>query len=137
VASLSLDCLVGEAQVLAIDSVGAVASRMLEHICPVPAPRLLMRAVGGRAATGLWLTEDAAGWLISRDVVLIGTEGLSIENPESHDLPVHRLLLSANCVILEGCVLDRVAPGRYTLVAAPLPWRGAEAAPARALLLET
>jgi arylformamidase len=38
--------------------------------------------------------------------------------------------------ILEGLVLDEVPEGRYELIALPLPIRGVEATPIRAILRE-
>ena len=38
--------------------------------------------------------------------------------------------------VLEGLVLDGVPPGRYELIALPLPIVGADASPVRAVLRE-
>src|SRR5258708_37723189 len=47
---------------------------------------------------------------------------------------VHRILLRAGVVILEGLDLSKTEPGEYELVCLPLQLMGADAAPARAVL---
>jgi arylformamidase len=49
---------------------------------------------------------------------------------------VHRALLEAGVVIVEGLVLRDVPPGEYTLVALPPRLQHSEAAPVRAVLFE-
>ena len=46
------------------------------------------------------------------------------------------MLLGAGVVVVEGLNLAGVEPGRYGLVCLPLAIRGAEAAPARVILVE-
>jgi len=81
------------------------------------------------------LTADAAQWVVDRRLELIGVDYLSIQR--FHDPPdTHQILLRAGTVILEGIDLRDVRSGRWTLVCLPISLVGAEAAPARALLLE-
>ena len=81
------------------------------------------------------LTEDAARYLLSRRVVLVGIDYLSIEPFEVPGRPVHRLLLSEGVVIVEGLDLRGVEPGEYTLACLPIKVAGADGSPARALLI--
>lgn len=92
-------------------------------------PRLLLRT------GGMPLTEDAARALVARGVRLVGVDGLSVA-PMEAPAPVHRVLLAAGVVIVEGLALAGVAPGRYTLVCLPLRLVGGDGAPARAVLIE-
>jgi arylformamidase len=64
----------------------------------------------------------------------VGVDTLSIE-PESDAYPVHRTLLEAGVVIVEGLDLASVAPGGYELVCLPLRIAGGDGAPARAVLI--
>jgi arylformamidase len=48
---------------------------------------------------------------------------------------VHRLLLTAGVVIVEGLDLAAVEPGEYQLVCLPLRITGGDGAPARAVLI--
>jgi arylformamidase len=83
----------------------------------------------------VYLTEDAAGWLIEHGVRAIGMDYLSIERFGSTDFPVHRRLLGAGVFVIEGLDLRAVEPGRYTLVCLPLKFPELDGAPARAILL--
>jgi arylformamidase len=82
-----------------------------------------------------YLTEDAAGLLVSRGVRAVGMDYLSIERFGSTDFPVHHRLLGAGVFVIEGLDLRAVAPGRYTLVCLPLKFPALDGAPARAVLL--
>jgi arylformamidase len=83
------------------------------------------------------LDDPAADWCVARRLRLVGIDYLSIEpfDPGERGAPVHRKLLSASIVIVEGLELDGVDPGTYGLAALPLRIpNGADGAPARAVL---
>lgn len=81
------------------------------------------------------LSLDAAYWLVEAGVRLVGIDYLSIQL--FHDPPdTHRVILGAGICILENLALSHVAPGTYDLMCLPLSLAGAEAAPARAVLLQ-
>jgi arylformamidase len=80
------------------------------------------------------LTGDAARWLVGRGTVLVGIDYLSIEQYRSPTHEVHKLLLEAGVIIVEGLDLRNVPPGAYTMACAPLKVVGAEGAPARVFL---
>jgi arylformamidase len=80
------------------------------------------------------LLPDAAELLVERSIRLIGVDYLSVA-PSPDPVSVHRILLSAGVVILEGLDLSSVPAGQYTLACLPLRLLGAEAAPARAILI--
>jgi arylformamidase len=127
---LALDVLIGPAVVAGfpagpIDS-AALASLGLADRCT----RLLLKTGGAAGA----VTADGAEWLVERGVRLVGADTLSIE-PESDTYPVHRTLLGAGVVIVEGLDLRHVAPGAYELVCLPLRIAGGDGAPARAVLI--
>jgi kynurenine formamidase len=79
----------------------------------------------------------------------VGADTLSIEpvrqGPEEdpgvpgcrleEDYPVHRILLGAGVVIVEGLDLSAVTPGPYQLLCLPLRIAGGDGAPARAVLI--
>lgn len=82
------------------------------------------------------LTAEAAAWLVQHGVEFVGIDYLGIEPYEAGDeAPVHRLLMEAGVVILEGADLREVPPGEYLLVCAPMKLVGCEGAPTRAFLL--
>ncbi|MBR5791093.1 MAG: hypothetical protein IKY40_05140, partial [Phascolarctobacterium sp.] len=65
----------------------------------------------------------------------IGNEGLSI-GPVDAPMEVHKILLSANVVLLEGIILKDVPEGVYFLNAAPLNLAKLDGAPCRAYLIK-
>ncbi len=81
------------------------------------------------------LSLDAAAYLVSKKINLVGIDALSIESYDDPAWPVHKKLLRNNILILEGLRLRHVTPGRYTLIATPLLVTGGDGAPARALLV--
>ena len=68
-------------------------------------------------------------------VRLVGVSGASVDADDSSGLPVHRLLLGAGVVVIENLALLQVPAGLYQLYCLPLPLTGADAAPARVILL--
>ncbi|MBR5136863.1 MAG: cyclase family protein [Clostridia bacterium] len=81
------------------------------------------------------VTEEAA--IVFRDagIKLIGNESQTV-GPKNAPMAVHKILLGAEIVLLEGVVLDGVEEGQYWLNAAPICIKGAEGAPVRAYLIE-
>jgi len=81
------------------------------------------------------VSSDAADWLVNRGIRLVGIDYLSIGSAVTGSGGnVHRTLLGAGIVVLEGLDLVDVAPGPYTLICLPLKIIGAEGSPVRALL---
>jgi len=129
--TLALDVLVGRVWLVEVDSAGAITADMLEQLAiPPDTTRLLLRTSDAAA-----LSECGARRLVDRGVKLVGIDGLSIGFSDQSDA-VHRILLAAGIVIVESLNLTDVPPGQYQLICLPLNLTGAEAAPARAILLE-
>lgn len=142
--ALPLDALCGPAFVLdlalrATDN-GPIAADELAAV-PDACTRLLLRTHDGadwraeRAPAPLGLAEEAARVLVERDIALVGIDRLSIA-PADAELSVHRTLLEAGIVIVEGLDLGGVRQGEYELYCLPLKLAGADGAPARAILVE-
>ncbi len=141
VESLPLDSLIGPALVAEVGCERLIGRRDLEPLLLGGQSRLLLKtrnsalwAAGGFSRDFVALDLEGARYLTERGLRLIGIDYLSIEAFHSPDHPVHRHLLGAGVVILEGLDLSRVAPGVYELVCLPLPVRGIDGAPCRAVL---
>lgn len=143
---LSLDVLVGKAQVLDLTSVARsigpaeLAAAKLEQ----GTERVLFRTRNSMRWRGhanefpreyVSLSPDGARWLVERGVRLVGTDFLSIEAYGASGHPTHHVLLGAGVIIVEGLDLSSVDAGEYTLVCLPLKVLGADGGPARAVLL--
>lgn len=85
----------------------------------------------------LQLTPSAAFVLSCAGLVLLGVESASVA-PITYTEEVHRQLLGAGIVLLEGLDLSKAEPDvPYLLMAAPLRIAGADGAPVRAVLAES
>jgi arylformamidase len=82
----------------------------------------------------VYLSEDAAQLCLDLGASLVGIDYLSVDKYGNDTAPVHHLLLKNDVLILEGIDLKEVTPGEYFLLCSPLRVKGAEAAPARAIL---
>jgi arylformamidase len=148
VESLPLDVLVGPCVVAELPATAAIRAPDLAALSlPPGATRLLLKTTN----SGLWhsgdttfradfvgLAPDAADWVVNQGIRLLGIDYLSVEPyPAPREHPVHKTLLAAGVVLLEGTNLSGVAPGAYLLVCLPLKLIGLEGAPARAILLES
>lgn len=81
------------------------------------------------------LSADLIRHLVKSGVHLVGIDTPSIDPADDAKLESHQAVAENDMAILEGIVLDGVSPGRYQLIALPLPIRGADATPVRAVLL--
>jgi arylformamidase len=72
---------------------------------------------------------------VDHKIKLVGIDYLSI-SPYKKSRPTHEVLLGAGVVIVEGLDLSGVSAGKYTLCCLPLKLKGADGAPARAVLIE-
>ena len=130
---LPLDVLIGPAVVADVTGGGPIDAARLDALSlPAGTARVLLKTA--RLSRTGSLTPDGAAWLVARGVQLVGADTLSIE-PATDDYPVHRLLLGAGVIIVEGLDLTAAAAGRYQLVCLPLRITGGDGAPARAVLL--
>jgi arylformamidase len=145
--TLAPDALVGPALVAGLeDAEGPIGGDDLGAAVPDGAERLLLKTRNsGWSGADTTFREDfvaldvtAAEWCLSRAVRLIGIDYLSIEPFGSgrRGHPVHRALLAAGVVIVEGLDLAGVEPGSYLVAALPLAVPGSDGAPARVMLVE-
>jgi arylformamidase len=139
--AVSLPALVGPALVVETPTVDMIRVDECEALVPSGAERVLFKTRN----SALWSRSDfardyvaldlaAARWLVSRGVRLVGIDYLSIEAFGATGHPVHKTLLGAGVVVLEGLDLSAARPGRYDLICLPLRLAGGDGAPCRALL---
>jgi len=83
----------------------------------------------------VYLDGDAADYLGSLSVLLVGIDALSIKARGGSDHRPHTSLLAKNIPIVEGLDLVSVKEGKYELVCLPLNFTDIDGAPARAVLI--
>lgn len=81
------------------------------------------------------MSEEAAAVFARAGILLFGNESQTV-GPEDAPMMVHRKMLGAEIVLLEGIRLADVKEGVYLLNAAPLNLGGADGAPCRAVLMD-
>ena len=81
------------------------------------------------------MSEEAARVFAERGIFLFGNESQTV-GPEDAPMAVHKIMLDAQVVLLEGIRLAAVPEGVYLLHAAPINLGGADGAPCRATLLK-
>lgn len=69
------------------------------------------------------VTAEAARIFANAGIKLLGNESQTV-GPEDAPMEVHKILLGAEVVLLEGIVLSGVSEGKYLLSAAPLNLAG-------------
>jgi arylformamidase len=139
--TLPLDLLIGPALVAEVDAERLIEPSHLAGVRLESHPRLLLKTRN----SAFWdrpsfsrdyvaLSLESARLLIEHGVKLIGIDYLSIEAFGAEGHPVHKTLLGAGIVILEGLDFRRVTPGEYELYCLPLRIAGGDGSPCRALL---
>lgn len=80
------------------------------------------------------VTAEAACVFARAGILLLGNESQTV-GPENAPMEVHKILLGAEVVLLEGIVLTNAEEGKYFLSAAPLNLFGCDGSPCRAFLM--
>jgi len=141
---IPVDLLVGPALVVQMAVEQEIAAADLEaSAIPPGTERLLFKTRNSRLLDDddfrrdfVYVTLDAARWLVERGVRLVAIDYLSVERMDAQPNVVHQTLLRAGVVIVEGADLRQVAPGPYLLACLPLKIEGADGSPVRAVLVE-
>jgi arylformamidase len=141
---MQLKILIGRAYVVHLPEADVITAEVLQAAdIPPRTRRLLFKTrnsnhwsnnTAGFQKDFVALSADGANYLVERGVRLVGVDYLSVA-PFDAAVPTHQILLRSEVIIVEGLNLSQVAQGRYTLYCLPLFLKGAEGAPARAILV--
>lgn len=139
---IPLEALIGPARVIHATGVESIDRATLERSDWKGVERVVFRTENSAHwldptfyESFVYLQPDAARFLVSIGIRLIGIDYLSIDSYMSVDHASHVALLSKSIVILEGLNLSGVPEGDYQLVALPMKLTGADGAPVRAVLI--
>ena len=136
---LPIDIYIGKARVIDVTSLKSVGRSDLEPYDFGGAERILLKT-GSRPnpdvfpATYTVLRTDIGPLLKERGVRLIGVDAPSVDPEPSKTLDAHHSLHKNGVFILENIVLDSIEPGDYELIALPLPIKGGDGSPVRAVV---
>lgn len=138
---LPLEILTGKARVVSIPAREAVDRADLEALDLRDDLRLLIRTRNSGQLRQpefrpdfVYLTPEAASYLVQVGIKLVGWDYLSIEKFGSRDFPAHHALLGAGVILVEGLDLSQVEAGEYELTCLPLKVAGGDGAPARVIV---
>ncbi len=138
---IPLDILIGPARVIDLTGIEEVSADTLAGANLDGVERLLFKTSNSRLwndegfrKDSVYLTGAAAEYLVGAGVKLVGMDYLSIEKFGASPATAHLALLGAGVVILEGIDLSEVEAGEYGLICLPLPIRGCDGSPCRAVL---
>ncbi|WP_322050970.1 arylformamidase [Paraburkholderia bannensis] len=140
IGEVPLDTYIGKCRV--IHCIGATPLVLPEHVKTaldgMPA-RVLLRTYA-RAPQDRWdsafcaVAPETIELLAAHGVRLIGIDTPSLDPQESKTMDAHHRIRAHRMAILEGVVLDDIAPGDYELIALPLKFATLDASPVRAVL---
>lgn len=127
---IALDAFIGDCYVVCHEGnvTAGDAAAILEKAQVVGASERIL--IAGKAT----VTEESAKVFAQARIKLIGNESQTV-GPEDAPMEVHKILLGADVVLLEGIVLKDVDEGKYFLSAVPLNLGGCDGAPCRAVLV--
>ena len=138
---LPLDTLIGPGMVLDVRGRSVIDRNALESFDPRDRPRVLLKTDNSRklleetfSAEYVCLTEGGAQLLVERGLRLVGIDYLSVDKTDNADGPVHRILLSAGIVVVEGVNLADIPSGPCEIYCLPLKISGGDGAPARMIV---
>lgn len=97
-------------------------------LCPDSPVKILVK---GNAELSL----EGAEVFANAKIDLYGNESQTV-GPENAPMAVHKVMLGASVILLEGIRLSHVPEGKYLLSSAPLNLKDAEGSPCRAVLIE-
>jgi arylformamidase len=137
--AVGLEPYLGPCRVIHCVGVDCVRPEHVQQYLDGVPPRVLLRTYN-KAPQQEWDTNFAAiapetiALLAAHGVILVGVDTASLDPQDSKTLDAHHMVRVHKMAILEGVVLDAVAPGDYELVALPLKLAGMDASPVRAIL---
>jgi arylformamidase len=132
----SLDKFIGEAVIVDISHRKDICSYDLSSLDIKRNDIVLINTGTGASLTDFaYIDVSAAEWMVEHGIKSVGIDTASVEKYGLKGAPVHKLLLGSNIGIIENLTnLKQFVGMRMFFVCMPLPLRGADGSPARAIL---
>lgn len=131
----------GPAQVVSVErTAGPLVPADFAHVDLSSAPRLLVHSRASHTDPTrfhedfVYPSPELADFLGAKGIRLYGADAPSMDAHDSKALPGHHALQRNGILILEGLDLSQAPDGLYDFVAMPLPVRGGDGSPVRAVL---
>jgi arylformamidase len=143
---LPLDTSVGPARVIEIKDKVSIKAEELKQYNIKRGERILFKTVNSPRCWQtdnfvndfVFITRDAAQFLVDAGVILVGVDYLSVGSPLDPEKTMrpdtHQILLGAGLWLIEGMNLTEVKAGNYNLICLPLKLVDTEGSPVRVIL---
>lgn len=136
---LDINLYAGRARVVDVTGCDMIGREELEGFALEGVERLLLKTTDGRDLSRFpekyaILRDNIGPFLKEKGILLLGTDGPSVDAVDSKTMDAHHSLNDNGVYILENIVLSEVEPGDYELIALPLAIEGADGSPVRAVL---
>ena len=82
----------------------------------------------------VYMEKGAAEFLVARGIKTLGMDYLSVGGYKKNGPDVHRMLLGAGIIVIEGLDLTEALPGSYDMVCLPMKILDSDGAPARVIV---
>ena len=137
-----LETFYGLARVIAIENTPLITKKHLLDQDIQAGERILFKTDNSTRGHDIFhdswtaLSSEAAAFLASKKVALVGIDWFGIKQKGAPDNGAHTELLSKQIPILEGITLKNAEPGTYILSAFPVAYLGVDGAQTRAVLIQ-
>lgn len=82
------------------------------------------------------LSKDAARYLVSKQVSMVGIDTANVDHPSASNFAVHKILLPKGVLMVENlCNLKRIKHHYFRLIVLPLKIKDASGSPVRAIAI--
>lgn len=138
---VALSKLIGQAKIFALHDKPQISLAAVQRLAIKPGDKILFKTANQKLLRNknftsdyVSLSLDAAKFLAAKKIDLVGIDYFGIEAKSSPGHPVHKTLLRAGIVIVEGLDLSKVTPGVYQIAALPMKIKDGDGAPCRVVL---
>jgi arylformamidase len=140
---IAIDSLIGPTRIIEIADADTIKEKELAGHEIKKCERILLRTRNSinKILYKNTFTEDfvymetgAAKFLVSRGIKTIGVDYLSVGGYKKNGPDVHRTLLGAGILIIEGLDLTETLPGLYDMICLPIKVLDSDGAPARVIV---
>jgi arylformamidase len=141
-----IDSLIGPARIIEIADADTIKEKELAGHRIKKGERILLRTRNSIkkilyrdtfSEDFVYMEKGAAEFLVTRGIKTLGVDYLSVGGYKENGPDVHRMLLGAGILIIEGLDLTGALPGLYDMICLPIKILDSDGAPARVILKTT
>jgi len=143
---LLFDSLIGPARIIQIADADMIKEKELTRLGIKKGERILLKTRNSLnkllqkntfTEDFVYIEKNAAEFLATRGIKTLGVDYLSVGGYKKNGPDVHRLLLGAGILVIEGLVLTEALPGNYDMICLPMKILDSDGAPARVIVKRT